>query len=169
MIAGLLQNTNNNNVEKAPFLGDLPILGVLFRSTKFQRNETELVIIVTPYLVRPVSGQLAVPTDGYRAPDDLMRDVGGQTYTRRQRLPRTDCDSGTRTCRGAGVAPVTGAAATSGALPLPGSSCDPRPHQEGCDDALENRPHRAWLALPSGLQHAGHSRAGQSIRSTFRL
>ena len=59
MIAGLLQNTNNNNVEKAPFLGDLPVLGTLFRSTKFQRNETELVIIVTPYLVRPVSGQLA--------------------------------------------------------------------------------------------------------------
>ncbi len=80
MIAGLLQNSNTNNVEKAPFLGDLPVLGSLFRSTKFQRNETELVIIVTPYLVRPVSGQLATPADGYRAPDDIQRNFLGQTY-----------------------------------------------------------------------------------------
>ena len=53
MIAGLLQNRNANSVEKAPFLGDLPILGTLFRSTSYRRDETELVIIVTPYLVRP--------------------------------------------------------------------------------------------------------------------
>jgi pilus assembly protein CpaC len=81
MIAGLLQNTANNSVQKAPFLGDIPILGALFRSTKFQRNETELVIIVTPYLVRPVSGQLATPVDGYRVPNDGRRDFLGQTFT----------------------------------------------------------------------------------------
>jgi pilus assembly protein CpaC len=81
MIAGLLQNSNSNSVEKAPFLGDLPVLGALFRSTSFQRNETELVIIVTPYLVRPVSEQLALPTDGYRAPDDIQRNFLGQSYT----------------------------------------------------------------------------------------
>jgi pilus assembly protein CpaC len=81
MIAGLLQNSNANSVEKAPFLGDVPVLGALFRSTKFQRNETELVIIVTPYLVRPVSGQLATPADGYRAPDDIQRNFLGQTFT----------------------------------------------------------------------------------------
>src|SRR6185503_13724170 len=83
MIAGLLQNSNTNSVEKAPFLGDIPVLGALFRSTKFQRNETELVIIVTPYLVRPVSGQLATPADGYRAPDDIQRNFLGQTFTGR--------------------------------------------------------------------------------------
>jgi pilus assembly protein CpaC len=80
MIAGLLQNRNRNNVEKAPFLGDLPILGTLFRSTSFQRDETELVIVVTPYLVRPVSGQLAVPSDGYRAPTDVQQVLEGQTF-----------------------------------------------------------------------------------------
>ncbi len=80
MIGGLLRNTANNNLNKAPFLGDLPILGALFRSTKFQHEETELVIVVTPYLVRPVSGQIALPTDGYRVPDDATRDFGGQTY-----------------------------------------------------------------------------------------
>jgi pilus assembly protein CpaC len=73
MIAGLLRSTNSNSIDKAPFLGDLPILGSLFRSTEFRRQETELVIVVTPYLVRPVSGRLALPTDGYRAPDDAQR------------------------------------------------------------------------------------------------
>ena len=81
MLAGLLQNRNNNSIQKAPFLGDLPILGALFRSTSYQRNETELVIIVTPYLVRPVSNQLAVPTQGYRAPTDGEMILGGQTFS----------------------------------------------------------------------------------------
>ena len=81
MIAGLLRNTNTNNIDKAPFLGDIPILGALFRSTSYRRQETELVIIVTPYLVRPTSGQLASPTDGYRAPTDTQRIFGNKTYS----------------------------------------------------------------------------------------
>ncbi|HJU77797.1 MAG TPA: type II and III secretion system protein family protein [Sphingomicrobium sp.] len=80
MIAGLIRNSVTNNIEKAPFLGDLPILGALFRSTSFRRNETELVVIVTPYLVRPVSHQLATPADGYRAPTDVQQVWEGQTY-----------------------------------------------------------------------------------------
>jgi pilus assembly protein CpaC len=81
MIAGLLRNSNTNDVTKAPFLGDIPILGSLFRSSSFRRSETELVIIVTPYLVRPVSGQLALPTNGYRAPTAGDMVLEGQTYT----------------------------------------------------------------------------------------
>lgn len=80
MIAGLLRNVNTNDITKAPFLGDLPILGALFRSTGFRRQETELVIIVTPYLVRPISGQLAAPVDGYRAPTDVQQVLEGQNY-----------------------------------------------------------------------------------------
>ncbi|MDP9424175.1 MAG: type II and III secretion system protein family protein [Pseudomonadota bacterium] len=80
MIAGLLRNTNSNDINKAPFLGDLPIIGALFRSTAYRRSETELVIIVTPYLVRPVSGQLAAPTQGYRAPTDVETFLEGQTF-----------------------------------------------------------------------------------------
>jgi pilus assembly protein CpaC len=80
MLAGLLRNVTNNDITKAPFLGDLPILGALFKSTKFRRAETELVIIVTPYLVRPVSGRLALPTDGYRAPNDAVQVFGGALY-----------------------------------------------------------------------------------------
>lgn len=61
-IAGLLQRGGDNDVRKFPFLGDLPVLGPLFRSTRYAKRETELVIIVTPSLVQPVpSAQLAVP------------------------------------------------------------------------------------------------------------
>jgi pilus assembly protein CpaC len=81
MIAGLLQNIGSNSVDKTPVLGDLPILGALFRSTKFQRQETELVVVVTPYLVRPVSGQIPTPIDGYRTPSDPQREWGGQTFS----------------------------------------------------------------------------------------
>jgi len=75
MIAGLLRNHNTNTIDRAPFLGNIPILGALFRSTRYQRAETELVIVVTPYLVRPVSNpaQIALPTDGYRNPDEAQR------------------------------------------------------------------------------------------------
>lgn len=81
MIAGLLRNNNTNSVEKAPFLGDLPILGNLFKSTNFRRDETELVIIITPYLVRPTSGHLSTPADGYRAPSDAEQFLEGQTWS----------------------------------------------------------------------------------------
>src|SRR3954454_9237989 len=84
-LAGLLQNTTSQNVSKVPGLGDIPILGQLFRSDQFQRNETELVIVVTPYLVKPTETALALPTDGYRAPHDIQRFVNTDTY--RQSLP----------------------------------------------------------------------------------
>jgi pilus assembly protein CpaC len=78
-IAGLLQNNNTDTINKVPGLGDLPILGPLFRSTQFQHNESELVIIVTPYLVQPSSGRLALPTDGYAPPTDKDVYVNGRT------------------------------------------------------------------------------------------
>jgi pilus assembly protein CpaC len=79
MIGGLLQNTHNNQIEKAPGLGDVPILGALFRSNGFRRQETELVIVVTPYLVNPVdANSIALPTDGYKSPGDAERVLLGQ-------------------------------------------------------------------------------------------
>lgn len=105
MIAGLLRNSSTNSINKAPFLGDIPILGALFRSTSYRRAETELVIIVTPYLVRPVSGQLALPTDGYRAPTDGQRIIGGQSY---------------KGVSGGAASAVVPAPAPAGAAPAPG-------------------------------------------------
>lgn len=67
MIAGLLSNDNANNVDKVPGIGNIPILGSLFKSRSFQRNETELVIVITPYLVKPVNASdIRLPTDGFR-------------------------------------------------------------------------------------------------------
>lgn len=70
MIAGLLSNNAQNTIDKAPGVGDLPILGNLFRSTEFRKGQTELVIVVTPYLVNPVDdSEIHLPTDGFRAPN----------------------------------------------------------------------------------------------------
>lgn len=81
MIGGLMQNTQNNSIDRAPGLGNLPILGTMFRSNSFRKNETELVIVVTPYLVKPVSAnEIKLPTDGYRAPNDFERIIQGQTF-----------------------------------------------------------------------------------------
>ncbi|MGH7230000.1 MAG: type II and III secretion system protein family protein [Nitrospiraceae bacterium] len=71
-IGGLLRDNVRESVKKFPVLGDIPILGALFRSSSFQKNETELVIIVTPHLVKPLNlaGQ-TLPTDYYVEPNDF--------------------------------------------------------------------------------------------------
>jgi pilus assembly protein CpaC len=81
-IAGLLQNDRSNDITKFPFLGDLPILGALFRSHQFQHNQTELVIIVTPYIVGAVDRREALrdPTQGLAMPSDGDRLLLGKLY-----------------------------------------------------------------------------------------
>jgi len=71
-IAGLLQNASSNNKVQTPWIADIPVIGSLFRSTRYQRAETELVIIVTPRLVQPVSdiSQLATPLDYLNSPSE---------------------------------------------------------------------------------------------------
>jgi len=70
-LAGLLRKDFQDTIRQVPLLGSLPIIGTLFRSTNFQHQETELVIIVTPRLVRPVrAGTLQVPTDRVRPPNE---------------------------------------------------------------------------------------------------
>jgi pilus assembly protein CpaC len=71
-IAGLLKDTVREIVSKFPLLGDIPVLGALFRSTSFQKNETELIVIVTPHLVKPLDmAKQTLPTDQYVEPDDI--------------------------------------------------------------------------------------------------
>jgi pilus assembly protein CpaC len=71
-IAGLLRDNARQIISKFPLLGDIPILGALFRSSSFQRNETELIIIVTPHLVKPLDmAKQSLPTDGYIEPNDV--------------------------------------------------------------------------------------------------
>jgi len=77
MIAGLMKNSSQNNIRKVPGAGDMPILGALFKSTNYQKGETELVIVVTPYLVNPVNANdIKLPTDGYKAPNELQQLLG---------------------------------------------------------------------------------------------
>jgi len=71
MIAGLLQNDLDNAINKFPGLAEIPVLGALFRSPDYRRDETELVIAVTPRLVKPAAANtLSFPTDGFRPPSD---------------------------------------------------------------------------------------------------
>jgi pilus assembly protein CpaC len=86
-LAGLMQNNITQNLDKYPWLGDVPILGTLFRSNAFQKSESELVIICTPYIVRPVStaNRLAAPTDGYVSSSDASQVLNG-TLNRPQYL-----------------------------------------------------------------------------------
>jgi pilus assembly protein CpaC len=78
-IGGLVSNSTRSNLEKFPGLGDLPVLGTLFRSTNFQRSESELVIVVTPYLVRPVAATaIRTPLDELRPASDLERILSGR-------------------------------------------------------------------------------------------
>jgi pilus assembly protein CpaC len=74
MIAGLLQNDITSGLNGVPGLMNLPILGALFRSTSFQRNETELVILVSAVLAKPADpSQFVLPTDGFAPASDLDR------------------------------------------------------------------------------------------------
>jgi len=72
-IGGLIRRTFTTDVNNVPWLGDIPILGALFRSSQFQKDESELVIIVTPYIVRPAAAGLRAPTDGVAPPSDTDR------------------------------------------------------------------------------------------------
>jgi pilus assembly protein CpaC len=83
-IAGLLQDDFTDLAGQVPWLGDIPVLGALFRSSEYARKQSELVIIVTPHLVTPVKGDsLTLPTDRIRIPSEselfLLGKVAGKT------------------------------------------------------------------------------------------
>ena len=101
-IAGLLQDAVNVTGNGVPIVGDVPVLGALFRSDNFQRNETELVIIVTPYVVRPVAS--------------LRRCI-----CRRMAISRRSISSGSCCCARP-AAPVDAAAASATMPQIPGNA-----------------------------------------------
>jgi len=127
MIAGLLNNTTNNSVNRAPWLGNLPIIGALFRSNRFQRSETELVVVVTPYLVHPVSAnQIALPTDGYRNTDEVGRVLVGREHDSRTGEQRPGPVSAPARTVGPGIGP-TGDARGAGGPQLAAPASQPGP------------------------------------------
>lgn len=79
-IAGLLQDDFQDLNGQVPWLGDIPVLGALFRSASYERKQSELVIIITPHLVTPTRGEaLAVPTDRVRPPSEYELFMTGKT------------------------------------------------------------------------------------------
>jgi pilus assembly protein CpaC len=91
IIAGLLQDDITETIEGVPGFKDLPILGALFRSVNFRRNETELVIAVTVHIVRPIDEQdIVLPTDGFAPASDIDLYLFGRlhaTYARSATMP----------------------------------------------------------------------------------
>lgn len=120
MIAGLMSNRSSGAVDQTPGLGDLPILGNLFRSDNFRRGDTELVIVVTPYLVRPVNAnEIRLPTDALQNATMGQRLLGGvvdgQTGGERPMPTLETPTPGTPASPGAGGLPAQPAAAPQAA------------------------------------------------------
>ena len=76
-IGGLIRNNVTSDIQRFPFLGDLPVLGTLFRSSEFQNDRTELVFVVTPHLAKPLPAAPRLPTDGYVPPSRAEFLIGG--------------------------------------------------------------------------------------------
>ncbi len=151
-MAGLIQSDFNDTVKAIPLLGKIPIIGALFRSTYFNRNETELVIVVTPHIVKPVRpDQIALPTDRVLQPSDVDILLNGRSekrgappqgadrrQTRRSRRRYRTCAAMTRLPLL--VLLLAAAAARAGPDPELGST---RPRQRrGADDQPRSRLHR---------------------------
>ena len=89
-IAGLLDERIRDKMSKFPLLGDIPVLGTLFRSREFQKNETELIIIIRPHLVKPLDlAKQTLPTDFYIEPDDMELYILGLMEGREKNRPST--------------------------------------------------------------------------------
>jgi pilus assembly protein CpaC len=87
-MAGLLQHIDANTLQKYPVLGDIPVLGNLFRSNKWQNNETELVVLVTPHLAKPLApGAVRLPTDKWAPTTDFDKYILGLDQGREQPTP----------------------------------------------------------------------------------
>ena len=121
-IAGLLQHDTKVNISQLPILGSIPIIGSLFRSTRYQKGETELLIIVTPHLVAPIRpNQVRLPTDRVAEPNQAKTFLLGQPYEQRELPPVID--------------PKTGAAAVPDAS-APGTNNVPAPKPAKPDPAV---------------------------------
>jgi pilus assembly protein CpaC len=87
-MAGLIKNEDRNIIDKFPIAGDIPILGTLFRSSSFQKQETELIVLVTPHLVKPMApGTARLSTDKWVDPNDYEKYLLGLPQGRPPKEP----------------------------------------------------------------------------------
>jgi pilus assembly protein CpaC len=144
-IAGLLNNNIAAAKDVTPVLGDLPVLGALFRSVRYQRRETELVVLVTPKLVAPLNpGQVhKLPGENWRHPNEaqlfLNQDIGGEQEIPVERAPDAD-DNAAPT---GGLAPASAnstTAPTNSAVALAPATTQPANGAATTQPALAVRP-----------------------------
>jgi pilus assembly protein CpaC len=112
VIGGLLQTDNKNAIEQLPWLGSVPVLGALFSSKSYQKNETDLVIIVTPHLVRPArpGDEIKTPADDMLQPNDVDFFLLGKSEVTREQAKT--------------LSPVTALLAVAGDKPFTGHMLD---------------------------------------------
>jgi pilus assembly protein CpaC len=112
VIGGLLQTDNKNQIDQLPWLGSVPVLGALFSSKSYQKNETDLAIIVTPHLVRPArpGDEIKTPADDTLQPNDPDFFLLGKTEVTREQARA--------------LTPATARFAVAGDRPLTGHMLD---------------------------------------------
>lgn len=94
MIAGLIQNNTKETINRFPGLGDIPVLGALFRSSEFQTDQTELMFVVTPRLVKPLPPDFALPTDHLTIPTQAELQLEGRLEGNPAKSPAARADGG---------------------------------------------------------------------------
>ncbi len=143
MIAGLMSNNAQQTLNKAPGVGDVPILGNLFRSRSFQKGETELVIVVTPYLVKPVNDRdIKLPTDGFRAANELQSLLGYRAHDGQSGASRPVPTARDQSAPPPGVSHITPQEVMPSNAPAPAKRAD------GDDAKNRNNDRRAENAAP---------------------
>jgi pilus assembly protein CpaC len=88
-IAGLIKNNVSQTSRRSP-LGDIPILGVLFRSSEFQNDRTELMFLITPRLVKPLNASVSLPTDQWTPPTRQEFLLGGKLEGSKEAAPKLE-------------------------------------------------------------------------------
>ena len=125
VIGGLLQTNNKNNVDQLPWLGSVPVLGALFSSKQYQKNQTDLAIIVTPHIVRPArpGDVIKVPTDDTLPPNDADFFLLGKAELTREEARR--------------LTPLEARIAAAGSQPNTGHMLDLNETKETSDAAVQ--------------------------------
>jgi pilus assembly protein CpaC len=96
-IGGLMKNNTTTNIRAFPFLGELPVVGALFRSTEFQNDKSELVFVITPRLVKPLPANYTLPTDNYVPPTRTDLQLNGRLEGKAPDGPKPAQAASTRT------------------------------------------------------------------------
>ena len=150
-----MNNSQAQTIDKFPMLGDLPVLGALFRSDHFQNGQTELVVIITPYIVKPSQQKLSLPTDGLAPPSEHERIIGLRTTSAN---PEARPMSGDPVAvpaapQAAPVAPVSASSAATQAPALQPAATKPAAAAKSAPAAPAARPSTAPASAPPLVLH----------------